>query len=46
MTRFTAYMLASMPALLICTVQTQAAELVASVDRTRLSSGETVELTL
>ena len=46
MTRFTAYMLASMPALLICTVQTQAAELVASVDRTRLSSGETIELTL
>jgi hypothetical protein len=46
MTRFTAYMLASMPALLICTVQAQAAELVASVDRTRLSSGETVELTL
>lgn len=46
MTRFTAYMLASMPALLICTVQAQAAELVASVDRTRLSSGETIELTL
>ncbi|PPA05588.1 protein BatD, partial [Pseudomonas sp. MWU12-2312b] len=46
MTRFTAYMLASMPALLICTAQAQAAELVASVDRTRLSSGETIELTL
>ncbi|BFT63822.1 BatD family protein [Pseudomonas moorei] len=46
MTRFTAYMLASMPALLICTAQAQASELVASVDRTRLSSGETIELTL
>ncbi|MGE8068439.1 BatD family protein [Pseudomonas sp. NPDC089569] len=42
MTRFTAFMLA----LQLCTVQAQAAELVASVDRTRLNSGETVELTL
>ena len=42
MTRFTAFMFAS----LLCTVQAQAAELVASVDRTRLNSGETVELTL
>ncbi len=42
MTRFTAFMLA----LLIWTVQAQAAELVASVDRSRLNSGETVELTL
>lgn len=42
MTRFTAFMFAS----LYCAVQAQAAELVASVDRTRLSSGETVELTL
>jgi hypothetical protein len=46
MTRFTAFMLASMPALLLCALQAQAAELVASVDRTRLSSGETIELTL
>jgi len=42
MTRFTAFMFAS----LFCAVQAQAAELVASVDRTRLNSGETVELTL
>lgn len=42
MTRFTAFMFAS----LLCAVQAQAAELVASVDRTRLNSGETVELTL
>ncbi|AWY38784.1 protein BatD [Pseudomonas putida] len=42
MTRFTAFMFAS----LYCATQAQAAELVASVDRTRLSSGETVELTL
>ncbi|WP_460146174.1 BatD family protein [Pseudomonas sp. S2_A02] len=42
MTRFTAFLLA----LLLCTVQAQAAELVASVDRSRLNSGETVELTL
>lgn len=46
MTRFTAFMLATLVALLACTVQTQAAELVASVDRTRLNSGETIELTL
>ena len=32
--------------LLFCTLQTQAAGLVASVDRNQLSSGETVELTL
>jgi hypothetical protein len=42
MTRFTAFMLA----LLFCTVQAHAAELVASVDRARLNSGETIELTL
>ncbi|MHC8395074.1 BatD family protein [Pseudomonas sp. LB3P93] len=42
MTRFTLLMLA----LLFCTVQAQAAALVASVDRSRLNSGETVELTL
>jgi hypothetical protein len=42
MTRFTAFMLAS----LLWTAQAQAAELVASVDRTRLNSGETIELTL
>ncbi|MBV6822915.1 BatD family protein [Pseudomonas sp. PD9R] len=42
MNRFTAFMLAS----LLWTAQAQAAELVASVDRTRLSSGETIELTL
>ena len=42
MTRFTALLLA----LLIWAVQAQAGELVASVDRSRLSSGETVELTL
>lgn len=42
MTRFTAFLLA----LLLCTAQAQAAELVASVDRSRLNSGETVELTL
>ena len=42
MTRFTVLLLA----LLLCTFQTQAAELAASVDRSRLSSGETVELTL
>ncbi|RON13416.1 BatD family protein [Pseudomonas frederiksbergensis] len=46
MTRFTAFLLALLPALLLCTVQAQAAELVASVDRSRLNSGETVELTL
>jgi hypothetical protein len=46
MTRFTLSMLALPPALLFCTVQAQAAELVASVDRSRLNSGETVELTL
>lgn len=46
MTRFTAFMLASLPALLLCAVQAQAAELVASVDRARLNSGETIELTL
>ncbi|VVO44119.1 BatD family protein [Pseudomonas fluorescens] len=46
MTRFTLSMLALPPALLLCTVQAQAAELVASVDRSRLNSGETVELTL
>jgi len=42
MTRFTAPLLA----LLLCTLEVQAAELVASVDRSRLNSGETVELTL
>jgi hypothetical protein len=42
MTRFTVLLLA----LLLWTFQTQAAELAASVDRSRLSSGETVELTL
>lgn len=42
MTRFTAFLLA----LLFWTAQAQAAELVASVDRSRLNSGETVELTL
>ena len=42
MTRFTLFMLA----LLCCAVQAQAAGLVASVDRSRLNSGETVELTL
>ncbi|WP_223486722.1 BatD family protein [Pseudomonas sp. A-RE-19] len=46
MTRFTAFLLALLPALLLCTVQAQAAELVASVDRSRLNSGETVELIL
>ncbi|CAI8749884.1 Oxygen tolerance [Pseudomonas sp. IT-P12] len=42
MTRFTVFL----AALLLWTLQAQAAELVASVDRTRLNSGETVELTL
>ncbi|VVM63157.1 hypothetical protein PS662_01405 [Pseudomonas fluorescens] len=42
MTRFTAFL----PVVLLCAVQAQAAELVASVDRSRLNSGETVELTL
>ncbi|MNH89108.1 hypothetical protein D3C73_416230 [compost metagenome] len=42
MTRFTAFMFAT----LLCTFQVHAAELVASVDRTRLNSGETIELTL
>ncbi|MFJ4193040.1 BatD family protein [Pseudomonas sp. NPDC089534] len=42
MTRFTALLLP----LLICTAPAQAAELTASVDRSRLNSGETVELTL
>ncbi|KQN48870.1 protein BatD [Pseudomonas sp. Leaf48] len=46
MTRFTASLFALLPALLLCTLQAQAAELVASVDRSRLNSGETVELTL
>ncbi|WP_237886054.1 BatD family protein [Pseudomonas sp. PGPR40] len=46
MTRFTAFLLALLPTLLLCSVQAQAAELVASVDRSRLNSGETVELTL
>lgn len=46
MTRFTVVLLALLHGLLFCTVQAQAAELVASVDRSRLSSGETVELTL
>jgi len=46
MTRFTVFMLALLPALLIGTVQVQAAGLVASVDRSRLNTGETVELTL
>ncbi|MCY1411762.1 Oxygen tolerance [compost metagenome] len=46
MTRFTVLLLALMHGLLFCSVQAQAAELAASVDRTRLSSGETVELTL
>jgi len=42
MTRFTALLLP----LLFCTATAQAAELTASVDRSRLNSGETVELTL
>ncbi|MFJ2682647.1 BatD family protein [Pseudomonas sp. NPDC087342] len=42
MTRFTAFLLA----MLFWTFQVQAADLVASVDRSRLSSGETVELIL
>jgi hypothetical protein len=42
MTRFTALLLP----LLLCTVTAHAAELTASVDRSRLNSGETVELTL
>lgn len=42
MTRFTLFMLA----LLLGTAQAHAAGLVASVDRSRLNSGETVELTL
>lgn len=42
MTRFSALLLAWF----FCTAQAQAGELVASVDRTRLNSGETVELTL
>ncbi|WP_434707422.1 protein BatD [Pseudomonas sp. R1-1] len=42
MTRFTALLLP----LLICSATAQAAELTASVDRSRLNSGETVELTL
>ena len=42
MTRFTAFLLATM----LWATQVQAAELVASVDRSRLNSGETVELTL
>ncbi|WP_095122872.1 BatD family protein [Pseudomonas sp. Irchel s3f10] len=42
MTRFTALLLP----LLLCTATAQAAELTASVDRSRLNSGETVELTL
>ncbi|KPG91560.1 BatD family protein [Pseudomonas sp. RIT-PI-r] len=42
MTRFTALLLP----LLICTATAQATELTASVDRSRLNSGETVELTL
>ena len=42
MTRFTVLLLP----LLICTATAQAAELTASVDRSRLNSGETVELTL
>jgi hypothetical protein len=46
MTRFTAFLLALLSALLLCTVQAQAVGLVASVDRSRLNSGETVELTL
>jgi hypothetical protein len=46
MTRFTVLLLALLHGLLFCTAQAQAAELAASVDRSRLSSGETVELTL
>ncbi|VVN93372.1 hypothetical protein PS718_02074 [Pseudomonas fluorescens] len=42
MTRFTVLLLP----LLICTATAHAAELTASVDRSRLNSGETVELTL
>jgi len=42
MTRFTALLLP----LLLCTATAQATELTASVDRSRLNSGETVELTL
>lgn len=42
MTRFTALIFA----LLLCTFEVQASALVASVDRSRVNSGETVELTL
>jgi len=42
MTRFSALLLP----LLLCTATAQAVELTASVDRSRLNSGETVELTL
>lgn len=42
MTRFTTYFLV----LLLWASGTQAAQLTASVDRSRLNSGETVELTL
>jgi len=42
MTRFTALLLT----LMLWTLEVQAAELVSSVDRSRLNSGETVELTL
>ncbi|BCX68514.1 MULTISPECIES: BatD family protein [Pseudomonas] len=42
MTRFTVFMFT----FVLWTAQAQAAELVASVDRTRLNSGETIELTL
>ncbi|MCF4996893.1 protein BatD [Pseudomonas syringae] len=42
MTRFTALLLP----LLVCTASAQAVELTSSVDRSRLNSGETIELTL
>ncbi|RLU07943.1 protein BatD [Pseudomonas prosekii] len=46
MTRFSAFLLALLSALMLANAQVQAAELGASVDRSRLSSGETVELIL
>lgn len=46
MTRFTVYLSALFSALLLYSVQALATGLVASVDRSRLNSGETVELTL
>ncbi len=46
MTRFTALLLTLLLTLLLWTVGAQAEGLVASVDRSRVNSGETVELTL